>query len=144
MNSEHKREFFCAKRKRKLKFEFTIMFSSTALAANWVKVGNGNFYVDTDSIKRGVKSRVYELNENKGYSARCKNSFEDHNGKLLEFVGLWWFFKEDGKKKYAALNDLERYENGKKVPVSNKSLIDVWTAEGSWEELWDFVAEHAK
>ena len=114
-------------------FMLTVMFSSTALAANGVYVGD-NIFVDTDSIKRGVKSRNYD---NKQFTERDKNSLSAHvrleypSDSLVE-VCLCWIFKEDGVKKFAFVEEVERYENGKKVPVIKSPMFTSWKAEGSY------------
>lgn len=133
-------------------FVFAIMFSSTALAANWIVVDNDKSgeaveittSVDKDSIKRGIKSAQYDFSRNDGFSAivNIKISGKDIDDvKLIYLVG---FYEENGVRKYCFL---ESFDDKGKMQPKEFTKIESYNVDSDgdvWPLVWDFIKKNLK
>lgn len=128
-------------------FLCAVMISSTALAADWVKIDtedDSTVYVDKSSIIRGIQSKHYDFSRNDGCSAIVKIEFAmpDQTVTLINLVG---FFEENGAKKYILLDSLD--ENGK-LTAQQAENIEVEKADGTagtiWPKVYDYVQKNLR
>lgn len=135
-------------------FAFVILFSSSALAANWVEVDRTDdqgiifsVYVDKDSIKRGIESKQFKMSRKDGFSTNVKvevkTSPDDESVSLINYVG---FAEKNGKRFYYFMDTLDA--NGNVIPEDSKNPevveADVDKNGTIWISVWDFVTDNLK
>lgn len=128
-------------------FICAVMISSTALAADWVKIDTGDdstVYVDKSSIIRGIQSKHYDFSRTDGCSAIVKIEFAmpDRTVTLINLVG---FFEENGAKKYILLESFD--ENGK-LSAQQLDKVEPEAADGTsgtiWPKVYDYVQKNVQ
>lgn len=126
-------------------FLCAVMISSTALAADWVKIDtkdDSTVYVDKSSIVRGIQSKHYDFSRTDGCSAVIKIEFvmPDQTITMIHLVG---FFEENGAKKYILLESLT--ENGN-IEAQQLDKAEPEAADGTdgtiWPAVYDYVQKN--
>ncbi|MBQ6296566.1 MAG: hypothetical protein IJK81_02605 [Selenomonadaceae bacterium] len=113
-------------------FLFIIAISSSALAANWVRVARNDdyggktyvdYYVDKDSIRRATNSKFSQPNAVLAVVKQISNK-----GHVKENIMGFW--REDGKKYFAYPTS---YLDGSDGVYNNMEV------NRSWSIVWDYV-----
>ena len=131
-------------------FLFAVMISSTALAADWVLIDTSkegditlNFYVDKDSIKRGIHSERYGIARADGCSVHVKMELLAEES--LTMINLVGFYEDNGEKLYLYLDALDA--NGNSAPEEPRT-VEASKADGSdgviWPKIYDYVQQNLK
>ena len=126
---------------------FAVMISSSALAADWVLIDTSvegdvtlNFYVDKDSIKRGIHSERYGISRDDGCSVHVKMELPADKITIINLVGL---YEENDEKFYLYLEELDA--NGNPVPEDPRT-VEPAKADGTdgtvWPKVYAYVANN--
>ena len=104
-------------------FLLTVLISASVSAANWVTFyseKNTDYLIDRNSIRRGVQSAVYKINDSNGYSAHVKLLYKNGDSEMY-LIAFW----DDGnKKRFAWLEKLDA--NGKPLP-DHSMTYNTWS-----------------
>ena len=96
-------------------FVFAVMISSSALAADWVKVQSENSddfdvacYVDKNSIRHGINAKKYNFSRSDGFTVLIKDEVKTKKPNPVIMYWLTGFFEENGKIKYCILDIMDK------------------------------------
>ena len=129
-------------------FLFAVMISSTALAADWAEVYSSAedgfeavYYVDKDSITRGIQSEKHNFSRPDGFTVMIKTELKTKKPNPIIMYWLTGFFEENGKPKYCILDGLDA-EGISHMKSSDKIVIE--DVDGTKGECWPFVYDYCK
>ena len=125
-------------------FLFVVMISSTAFAANWVKVFSDedeDTYVDTNSARRGIYSDRLGIYRSDGFTVNVRHIYADDSDTAIWVIG---FFTENGKRAYINYLDvLDENGNSLLVDHSRRDYSVDYIFDGTpLSAVYDYVENH--
>ena len=123
-------------------FFFVVTISSSALAANWIHVTTDHypehdvkFYVDKDSVQRGIYSKNYSFSRSDGFSAYVRREYDSELEDGYYLMGFW---TEDGRRIFANLDHFDK--DGNLLP--GLGIVYVFDADGGYGDVYDYLQDN--